>query len=541
LQDKFENGQWIMLAMLNSQGDNLGGNISQMRLRLLGTMLGSIYSYFIYVAITNNNPRNEFLLTDEQTFYYVLAMMVPFAIVCGMIKQNKEWSYFGSISITTSLIVTFGRIPYLSPPPANYSLLRIQQNAVGIALLFCCSLITIPVLANDELKLNLISIVKIFKSAQSKLWKNYQKELIKNKQINLSTHDNQEQSSASAAVIPEQETIRDIYQQNELVEVRELEMAAAENTIHPDLFEDNQLNRTSSNKTLSEFEMINFSNKNPSNEREEQRKSELLRSTNNQDHHDSSTLINNNIIISHDKMLKEVYQIYLSQNLQFLNYILTENLLFYQKLQQQKLLFEQSNFESYFLSFFAQRNSLFSSQSSLHLMDELLLLEVELIQLLKTFDRILVRIKLFLQLEVFPQTMMIIFITKFSSSLNELFELIDLLFQGMVIHLESSLYISDDLLVLRKFQSNFLKLFSDKKNTQNKPTEQPDENPSKPKNKNNNDKNSNQQNTNHLQRKNLSNQQIIIQKLSLLSKRLYFLSHEFNHLLFTSWFSDLII
>ncbi len=35
-------------------------------------------------------------------------MFTPFLILCGLIKQNRQWGYFGSIAASTAIIVTLG-------------------------------------------------------------------------------------------------------------------------------------------------------------------------------------------------------------------------------------------------------------------------------------------------------------------------------------------------------------------------------------------------------------------------------------------------
>jgi hypothetical protein len=156
LANKFEQGQWIMLAMIFSQGENLGGTIAQMRLRLLGTMMGAIYSYFIYIAVEIDSNA-------------ILAMFVPFIFINGFIRQSKTWSYFGSIAVTTALIVTYGRIAYIDPVIGNYSLLRIQQNALGILVGLMTSLLTIPTFGADYLKLNIQNVFQNMSEATNKL------------------------------------------------------------------------------------------------------------------------------------------------------------------------------------------------------------------------------------------------------------------------------------------------------------------------------------------------------------------------------------
>lgn len=40
LADAFENGQWILIALCMTQGDTVGGAITTMKMRLIGTLLG---------------------------------------------------------------------------------------------------------------------------------------------------------------------------------------------------------------------------------------------------------------------------------------------------------------------------------------------------------------------------------------------------------------------------------------------------------------------------------------------------------------------
>ena len=161
LTDKFDNGMWIMYAMIMSQADNLGATFAQMRLRLFGTFLGALFSYFVYIAV-GVELNNQ------------IAMFAPFILACGIVKQNKQWSYFGSISSTTAQIVTFGQVGVLLVPVGNYVLLRIQENAVGILLVFTISLATIPKLAIDILKLNHLRILHTASTAILKVWELYE-------------------------------------------------------------------------------------------------------------------------------------------------------------------------------------------------------------------------------------------------------------------------------------------------------------------------------------------------------------------------------
>ena len=160
LSNQFENGTWIMYAMIMSQADNLGATFAQMRLRLFGTFLGALYSYFVYIAV-------------GMEINYQILMFVPFILMCGIVKQNKSWAYFGSISSTTAQIVTFGRVAFVDPVVGDYVLLRIQENAVGIVLILLISLMAFPKLARDLLNLNHLQFLYKVEAATLKVWELY--------------------------------------------------------------------------------------------------------------------------------------------------------------------------------------------------------------------------------------------------------------------------------------------------------------------------------------------------------------------------------
>jgi hypothetical protein len=47
LANTFANGQWILIALCMTQGDTVGGAFTTMKMRLVGTLLGKIKSFFI--------------------------------------------------------------------------------------------------------------------------------------------------------------------------------------------------------------------------------------------------------------------------------------------------------------------------------------------------------------------------------------------------------------------------------------------------------------------------------------------------------------
>jgi hypothetical protein len=114
-----------------------------------------------------------FIAVGGTNLYHIIGMYIPLLFVCGLIKQNKQWSYFGSITVTTGLIITLGRAAYIDPVAGNYSLLRIQENVIGILLALVMSLISVPVHAVDLLKLNITGVFSELATSTEKVLEAY--------------------------------------------------------------------------------------------------------------------------------------------------------------------------------------------------------------------------------------------------------------------------------------------------------------------------------------------------------------------------------
>lgn len=69
---KFENGQWIMFAMLMSTGDNLGNSFHVMRNRFLGTLFGAIFGYFVFIAVGSSYEK----IIGKSIFLLIVAVLI---------------------------------------------------------------------------------------------------------------------------------------------------------------------------------------------------------------------------------------------------------------------------------------------------------------------------------------------------------------------------------------------------------------------------------------------------------------------------------
>ncbi|UJR24079.1 hypothetical protein I4U23_027047 [Adineta vaga] len=139
----FENGQWILIALCMTQADTVGGAFTTMKMRLIGTLLGSMWSYITYLLVADNIFENFLVL-------------IPWIFLFGYLRLYPKWGYTAAVAAFTPILVTLGRLPYGDRLPAgNYALLRIEENLVGILIGMFLTMTIFPVFAIDLLKENI--------------------------------------------------------------------------------------------------------------------------------------------------------------------------------------------------------------------------------------------------------------------------------------------------------------------------------------------------------------------------------------------------
>jgi hypothetical protein len=161
LANTFENGQWILIALCMTQGDTVGGALTTMKMRLLGTLLGkfvSSYDHFESDICIGAMWAYITYLSVYDHVYHTFGMLVPWILAFGYLRLLPNWGYAATVAAFTPILITLGRIPYGDAVPAgNYALLRIEENLVGIAVAIILTIIIFPVFAIDVLKNNIQS------------------------------------------------------------------------------------------------------------------------------------------------------------------------------------------------------------------------------------------------------------------------------------------------------------------------------------------------------------------------------------------------
>ncbi|CAF0844236.1 unnamed protein product [Adineta steineri] len=170
----FENGQWIFIALCMTQGDTVGGALTTMKMRLIGTLFGAMWAYITYLAVSDN-------------VYHTFGMLVPWILFFGYLKSLPQWGYAATVACFTPVIITLGRIPYGDTLPAgNYALLRIEENLVGIAVAIVLTIIIFPVFAIDVLKNNIETTLQLCRQCVNTMHAIYDK-LFQNEQLDVTT------------------------------------------------------------------------------------------------------------------------------------------------------------------------------------------------------------------------------------------------------------------------------------------------------------------------------------------------------------------
>ncbi|CAF4619324.1 unnamed protein product [Rotaria sp. Silwood2] len=149
LAKTFENGQWILVTLCMTQGDTVGGAFTTMKMRLMGTLLGSIWAYVTYLAVHDN-------------VNLTLIMLSPWIFIFGYLRRLPYWGYTATVAAVTPIIINLGRLPFGDALPAgNYALIRIEESFIGITIAVILTLLIFPIFAIDLLKDNIQSKVLI--------------------------------------------------------------------------------------------------------------------------------------------------------------------------------------------------------------------------------------------------------------------------------------------------------------------------------------------------------------------------------------------
>ncbi|CAF0844950.1 unnamed protein product [Adineta steineri] len=148
LSKTFENGQLILITLCVTQGDTVGGAFTTMKMRLIGTLLGSIWAYITYLLAHNDT-------------YKTMGILTPWIFIFSYLKLLPNWGYTAAVATFTPIAINLGRLPYGDAlPGGNYVLLRIEESFVGITIAVILTLFIFPTFAIDLLKDNIQTTLK---------------------------------------------------------------------------------------------------------------------------------------------------------------------------------------------------------------------------------------------------------------------------------------------------------------------------------------------------------------------------------------------
>jgi len=76
----FKNGQWILIALCMTQADTVGGAFTAMKMRLIGTLLGAMWSYITYLVVHDN-------------LFQTFLMLIPWIFLFSYLRLYPKWGY----------------------------------------------------------------------------------------------------------------------------------------------------------------------------------------------------------------------------------------------------------------------------------------------------------------------------------------------------------------------------------------------------------------------------------------------------------------
>ncbi|CAF1032359.1 unnamed protein product [Adineta steineri] len=147
LANTFANGQWILIGLCTTQGDTVGGALTSMKMRLIGILLGSMWSYAIYLAV-------------GEVLYKICVMLVPWLFLFGYLKLVSHWDFLAPVAATTPILINLGQTYGNVLREGNYVLLRIEETIIGIGLGAILTILIFPTFAVDMLKKNIQDTLK---------------------------------------------------------------------------------------------------------------------------------------------------------------------------------------------------------------------------------------------------------------------------------------------------------------------------------------------------------------------------------------------
>ncbi|UJR37557.1 hypothetical protein I4U23_030258 [Adineta vaga] len=136
----FENGHLILITLCVTQGDTVGGALTTMKMRLMGTLLGAIWAYITYRLVRDD-------------IYATLGILSPWIFIFSYLKLLPNWGYTATVASFTPVAINLARLSNGTTLSGDSSvLLRIEESFLGITLAVVLTLLIFPIFAIDLLK-----------------------------------------------------------------------------------------------------------------------------------------------------------------------------------------------------------------------------------------------------------------------------------------------------------------------------------------------------------------------------------------------------
>eukprot|EP00750_Incisomonas_marina_P003167 INCI12870.2.p1 GENE.INCI12870.2~~INCI12870.2.p1 ORF type:complete len:937 (+),score=159.47 INCI12870.2:291-2813(+) len=130
------NSLWAPLTVVFISDANIGASFQMSILRFFGTVTGALFGSFVEIFIGNSPP-------------YTIVALTLWTFVCCLLQNNKRYGYAAQVCAFTAAIIVFGdvNVDAASFDISRYTLSRMSQTFIGVAVYIVCASLIFPVSA----------------------------------------------------------------------------------------------------------------------------------------------------------------------------------------------------------------------------------------------------------------------------------------------------------------------------------------------------------------------------------------------------------
>ena len=144
-------GWWAAVTVAFTMADSLGGHVSTMIMRVLGTFVGAVIGYII-AQISNNNVVS------------LVALLTVWNSLCTFSRSHGRYGYACMVAGFTAIVVSVGSDPSVGTV-SDFAFVRIEETLIGVLIGLVIHNFLLPVHASTLLHAELLKNVTTIRDA----------------------------------------------------------------------------------------------------------------------------------------------------------------------------------------------------------------------------------------------------------------------------------------------------------------------------------------------------------------------------------------